>query len=48
MDWNLVVLEAQTLYEERLQKAEIARRFLNTKRARTLPALLKSLLLIFF
>jgi hypothetical protein len=48
MDWNLVALEGQTQYEERLRKAEIARRFLSTKRASTLPALLKSLLLIFF
>jgi hypothetical protein len=40
-------LEVQALYEERLREAQTVRRFLGTRRASQLPALLKSLLLIF-
>ena len=47
MNWHWEALEGQVLYEERLREARTALRFLSTQRASKLPALLKSLLLIF-
>ena len=48
MNWYLEMLEGKALHEERLREGQTARRLLSTQRAGKLPALLKSLLLIFF
>jgi hypothetical protein len=44
----LDMLEGHAVHEERLREAQLARRFLATERVSELPALLRSLLLIFF
>jgi hypothetical protein len=48
MDSYGTIWESQMRYEDMLRQAERARRFLHAKRVSKLPALLRSLLLIFF
>ena len=47
MDAYGMMLAGRELYEERLREARNARRFLTARRVAKLPAILRSLLLIF-